>query len=74
MTTDTTAPRLIVIDGINYTRETPVQESERRLLAQLYGQIWTEAVYDPDSDQTQKYAQRLLPLIQELNKTMEFKK
>lgn len=45
-----------------------------RELSALYGDIWTEAVYDPFNEDTRRFAQRLLPMIQAANKILHFKK
>lgn len=61
-------------------RTTTVQEKvelepdAHEALTKLYGLIWVEARYDPDNQSTQKFAERLLPHIQLLNKKWGFKK
>lgn len=42
-------------------------------LYKLYEQIWLEACYDADSEDSQKFAQKLLPHIQALNDELKFK-
>jgi hypothetical protein len=44
------------------------------LLCALYRDIWIEAHYDPDNERTEKYAKKLLPAIQRLNKILKFKR
>ena len=51
-----------------------VSDDAMRHLNQLYALIWTEACYDPDTEDTQKYAARLLPHIEALNKELKFKR
>lgn len=45
----------------------------RKLLCNLYGLIWSEAVYDPMNESTQKYSGQLLPIIRRLNEILKFK-
>lgn len=45
-----------------------------KLLHDLYSMIYIEAKYDPYSEETEKYANRLLPGIQRLNEILKFKK
>lgn len=44
-----------------------------KALRDLYGMIWCEACYDPDNEIIEKYARRLLPLIQKANEILGFK-
>ena len=44
------------------------------LLSELYGKIWIEAVYDPATDGSQKFAAALWPLIKRLNDIVGFKR
>lgn len=60
------------IDGETYVR--PFDEPKvLKLLSDLYGLIWVEAVYDPNTKETEEYSRRLLPIIQELNGILKFK-
>lgn len=45
---------------------------EVELLRALYSKIWTEAFYDCDTEDSRKYAQKLIPMIQELNELIGF--
>ena len=51
-----------------------VDDDDMGHLFRLYSLIWTEANYDPDSEQTRKFATRLLPHIKALNEKFHFKK
>ena len=42
-------------------------------LDKLYGKIWTECRYDPYNEETEKYANSLLPLIQEASEILGFR-
>jgi hypothetical protein len=43
-------------------------------LRSLYSIIWPEACYDPFNKDTEAFAQRLLPHIQQANEILQFKK
>ena len=45
-----------------------------KALSKLYGHIWCEAVYDPTNESTKKLCAEMLPLIQQANKILHFKK
>jgi len=66
----------VEIDGVDYVprNDTPLNDEVMGLLRDLYGKIWTEACYDPDNMQSEKYARRLLPGIQKLNELLHFKR
>ncbi len=51
-----------------------ISDRAMKNLHDLYAIIWTEACYDPYNDRSQETATRCLPLIQELNKELGFKK
>jgi len=54
--------------------EPQIDEQCRKLLNELYCQIWCEACYDPYNESTSTWArERLLKPIQELNKILRFK-
>lgn len=42
-------------------------------LNKLYGLIWVEACYDPDSEESSKFAAKCLPHIRALNDKLKFK-
>ena len=66
--------KTVVIDGINYVAETELQKETRLLLCDIYGTLWTEAYYDPDSEETRKFAKPIADKMTELNKILGFKK
>ncbi len=45
----------------------------KKVLSELYGKIWCEACYDPDNADTQKFARKVLPLIEKANEYLRFK-
>lgn len=64
------------IDGVRYvpSRKRPLHDEERKLLSEVFGQLWTEAYYDPTNESTRKFAQPLADKMSELNKLLGFKK
>ena len=48
-------------------------EKEMRLLDKLYGILWMDAYYDPQSSAIQEYARPLAEILHELNETLHFK-
>ena len=50
-----------------------LSDNEIKLLNKLYGILWMDAYYDPESLEIQKYAKPLADLMSELNKTLHFK-
>jgi hypothetical protein len=68
------SPVLVQIDGVNYRRETELEAEARRLLSEVYGCLWTEAYYDPDSEDTRKFAQPLAEKMSRLNELLKFKR
>jgi hypothetical protein len=65
----------VVIDGIHYVPATskPLKAEEKRLLAEVYGKLWTEAYYDPWNEDTKKFAQPLADMMTKLNDMLRFK-
>lgn len=65
----------IEIDESKYGLLCKKEEAEtvKKNLCHLYGIIWSEARYDPYNEHTQKFADRMLPLISDLNKILKFK-
>ena len=59
--------------NITFERKSALTDKEKQLLAEVYGKLWMEAHYDPDSEQTQKFSAPLSDKMQELNKTLKFK-
>jgi hypothetical protein len=67
-------PTEVLIDGVSYYRQSTEQTEVNRLLDDLYGAIWIEAIYDARSVESQLFAKKLLPTIQKVNKILKFKK
>ena len=65
----------MVIDGTTYiaAESTHFNSEVMKLLSSLYGKIWTEACYDPDNDESRRFALRCLQDIQKLNELLGFK-
>ena len=53
--------------------DSPANKKLATLLNELYRKIWTEACYDPDTEQSRAFAKTLLKPIQDLNKILKFK-
>jgi hypothetical protein len=67
------APHKVEIDGVAYVRREPTEEATLRLLAEVYGALWTEAHYDPANESTRRFAEPLAAKMREANKTLRFK-
>lgn len=65
----------VLIDGIQYLplEQKPLDDEARRLLCEVYGALWTEANYDPNNDDTRKFAKPLSDKMMRLNKLLGFK-
>lgn len=63
-------------NGLSVTVERPsvLTERQQNALAQVYGKLWIEANYDPESESLRKFAAPLSKIMQELNKELHFKK
>jgi hypothetical protein len=61
------------LDRRGFIRQANLEEG-KKVLAELYGEIWMAACYDPDNDDHRKYAKKLLPLIQKANDLLNFKR
>lgn len=55
------------------TREVALHPAEKEALYKLYQLIWTEAYYDPYSEDTEAFARKLMPHIKLLNERWRFK-
>lgn len=69
-------PRVIEINGAKYHREpgVPLSEEATRLLSEVYGALWMEACMDPDSEGSQKFAQKHVDKMKRLNELLGFKR
>lgn len=64
-----------VIETTQVSKSVELEDGKiKELLNKLYSDIWIEACYDPDNDETRKHARKLLPTITALNDILEFKK
>jgi hypothetical protein len=48
-------------------------ERQKELLNKVYGILWMDAYYDPESEEIKKYAKPLADMMHELNKDLHFK-
>lgn len=53
--------------------EKRITDEEKKLLRDVYGVLWTNACYDPDSEQIQKFSKPLSDKMMKLNETLKFK-
>lgn len=48
-------------------------DRQKELLDKIYGILWMDAYYDPQSEEIRKYAKPLADMMSELNKDLHFK-
>jgi hypothetical protein len=65
----------VVLDGIHYVpaERPPLLEDAAKLLAEVYGVLWTEVCYDPTNEHTREFAKPLLDKMAEANKLLGFR-
>lgn len=65
----------VVIDGVHYVAADPPPflDEAAKLLAEVYGVLWTEANYDPINESTRKFAKPLADKMMEANKLLGFR-
>lgn len=66
----------VEINGHKYVprEEKPLDEEAKRLLSEVYGKLWMEGNYDPNSAATRKFAKPLSDKMSRLNELLGFKK
>jgi hypothetical protein len=52
---------------------TTLTDRQKEILNKVYGILWMDAYYDPESEAIQKYAKPLADLLSELNGELHFK-
>ena len=62
----------VTIDGKEYREVSDAEKSLMRLLAEVHGELFTEAHYDPRNESTQKFAQPLYEKMRLANEIMRF--
>jgi hypothetical protein len=67
----------IMIDGVEYVPVTKAMGGDyteaMRLLAQVYGVLWTESYYDPYNESTKNFAIPLSEKMERANAILRFK-
>jgi hypothetical protein len=63
----------VLIDGVKYRPETPLEAEVIHQLRCLYAALWTEAYYDPENKDTKAFAMDTVKYIQRLNEILKFK-
>lgn len=64
----------VTIDGKEYVpAEASSDATAMRLLAEVYGALWTEAFYDPYNAATQQFAEPLARKLGEANQILKFR-
>lgn len=48
-------------------------DRQKELLNKIYGTLWMDAYYDPQSEEIRNYAKPLADIMSELNKELHFK-
>lgn len=48
-------------------------QSQKDRLSEVYGKLWVEACYDPESEQLRKFCTPLSKIMQDLNQELKFK-
>lgn len=63
----------VMIDGILYLPQTELQIEARKLLHDVYGTLWTNAFYDPYSEEIGEFAKPIAAKMMRLNEILGFR-